>query len=286
MRLLMGLLLVTVGCAPRTSAPPAAPGQPATPPARPLAYVTPNPPTLTYEFSDTSISDIQAGPAGAIRVISGSKGAVDLKFEPSGSDQKVTMTFTQFSGSYSNSAGGGTLTASPADIKGPAVLSLTPRGVVNVTTRPEITQAFRSVAGSDNIFRRFFVRLPARSVRTGFAWTDTITSQEVNDGVTTRLNNVVRSTYARDTVLANRTLNVITAEADLTLDVTGTAQGVEIVRKLRGTARIETLWNPERKAVVSRIENVQLTGTFDLPAMSMSNMPTTYSGRSVLRIRE
>ena len=131
MRLLMGLLLVTIGCAPRTGAPAAPPGQPPAAPPRPLAYATPTPPTLTYEFADTSIADIQAGPVGAIRVMSGAKGAAELKFEPAGNDQRVTMTFTQFSGSFSNSAGG-TVSASPADIKGPAVLSVTPRGVVNL----------------------------------------------------------------------------------------------------------------------------------------------------------
>jgi hypothetical protein len=195
------------------------------------------------------------------------------------------MTFTQFSGSFSNSAGG-TVNATPADVKGPAVMSVTARGVVSLTTRPDITPAFRSVAGSDNIFRRFFVRLPARSVRPGFEWTDTLTSQENNEGLTTRVQNVVRSTYARDTVLANRTFNVITSQVDRTLDVSGTAQGIQIVQKLKGSGQIETLWDPERKAVFARIENAQLTGTFDLPAMSMTNMPITQSARSVLRIRQ
>ncbi len=287
MRALIGcLLLLSTGCAtrPTGSAPGAAP---VAPPARPLAYGQPPTPTLAYEFADTSTSDIQAGAAGAIRVSTGASGTADLKFEPSGGDQKVTLTFRQYSGSFSNSAGGGTMAATAADIKGPVVLSLSPRGVVTLPQRPETTQAFRTISGCDNIFRRFFVRLPARSVRPGATWTDTIASEEsCGEGLTTKLQNIARSTYARDTVVAGRTFNVITSEAERTLEVSGTTQGVEIIQKLKGTANGLTLWDPEKRAVFSRSENATLTGMFDLPAMSMTNMPISATGRSILQLKQ
>jgi hypothetical protein len=286
MRFLIAVMVLSAACNPRTRSAGPATAPPAAPAARPLAYSTPAAPNLLYEFADSSVSDIQAGPAGAIRVSTGVRGTADLKFEAAGSSQRVTMTFTEFVGTFSNSAGGGAVNSTQADIKGPVVLTISPRGVVNITTRPEITQAFRSVSGSDNVFRRFFVRLPARVVRPGTTWTDTISSEEVNEGLTSRTQNVIRSTYVRDTVVAGRTLNVIASESTRTLNVSGTTQGVEIVQRLTGTANTITLWDPERRALVLRSENVQLNGTFDLPAMSMTNLPITSTGRSLQRLRQ
>ncbi|MGH7468535.1 MAG: hypothetical protein ACRENP_11295 [Longimicrobiales bacterium] len=285
MRFQIAVLMLVTACTPRTRSE-APPAQPTTPAARPLSYTTPAPPTLTYEFADSSVSDIQAGPAGAIRVSTGMRGTAEMKFEPNGSNQKVTITFPQFSGSFSNSAGGGVVNATQTDIRGPLILMVTQRGAVTLDSRPEVTQAFRSVAGADNEFRRLFVRLPARLVRPGATWTDSIPGEETNEGLTTRHNSVVRSTYVRDTVLAGRTLNVISSESDRTLQVTGTTQGVEIVQRLRGTSNTVTLWDPERRAIFSRTESSQLTGTFDLPAMSMTNLPITATGRSVQQLRQ
>ena len=286
MRFLIVLVVVAAACNPRTRSAETAATPSAAPAARPLAYGTLSEPSLLYEFADSTVSDIQAGPAGAIRVSTGVRGTADLKFEATGANQRVTLTFPEFAGTFSNSAGGGTVNSTQADIKGPAVLTVTPRGMVTITTRPEVSQAFRSVSGADNVFRRFFVRLPARTVRPSTTWTDTISSEEVNEGLTSRMQSVIQSTYVRDTVVAGRTLNVITSEANRTLNVTGTTQGVEIVQRLTGTASTITLWDPQRRALVSRAENVQLTGTFDLPAMSMTNLPITSTGKSLQRLRQ
>src|SRR5262245_15243423 len=106
MRVSIGLIIVLAGCAtkgeslPDVETPATAQGTP-----QALAYGTPPTPTMMYEFSDTAVSDIQAGAAGAIRVSTGVRGAAELKFEESGGDdQKVTVAFPQFSGTFSNSA--------------------------------------------------------------------------------------------------------------------------------------------------------------------------------------
>ncbi|MGH7461044.1 MAG: hypothetical protein ACREMA_08445 [Longimicrobiales bacterium] len=266
-----------------------APGnaEPEAPAARPLSYAQPATPTLVYEFADSSVSDIQAGAAGALRVSTGGSGTAELKFEPGGSDQRITMVFRQFAGTFSNSAGGGPVSATAADIKGPVILSVTPRGVVKVVQKPEMTQAFRQVSGSDTVFfQRFFVRLPARSVRPGATWTDTIANIDNIEGLTIRVQNIARSTYARDTVVAGHTFNVITVETERTYTVSGTTQGVEIVQRLKGTANSVTLWDPEKRAVFSRSETATMTGAMDLPAMSMTNMPMSATLRNVLQLKE
>jgi hypothetical protein len=287
MRRLIGLLLVLSACAtPQGEVPPPA-DRPTPAQAQSLGYGTPPTPNLAYEFSDTSVSDIQGGPIGAIRVSTGIKGSADLRFdEGSGDNQKVTLSFPEFSGTFGNSAGGGVISASKADIKGQAVLNVSPRGVVTVTSKPEFTTAFRQVERSEvSMYRRFFVRLPARNVRPGATWTDTIASADTDDGLKTQEIRVMRSTYVRDTVVDGRTLAVITSESQRTLDVAGTTNGLDIIQKLKGTSTALTLWDSERRVLITRTESVQLTGTFDLPAMNMTNMPINATGRSKVQLK-
>jgi hypothetical protein len=272
----------------RTETPP--PTRPNVPPVmatRPLAYTVPSTEAgiALYEFTDSTVSDIQGGGIGNIRVTIGTRGLAEVKFEPQATDLKVTVTLKEFQGTFANSAGGGTLNATLADITGPAILSLTPRGVVTMTQQPQISPTFRQVSGSEQTFRRFFLRLPGRVVQPGSSWTDTVTNAETSDGMTTRTRNIVRATYVRDTVVEGKTLKLITATSDRTLDVSGTSQGIEIRQKLTGTANGTILWDSERNLTVWRSEAANLSGTFDLPAMNLSNMPITATGRATVQLK-
>jgi hypothetical protein len=282
---LCGLVLAGCGSGRREAPPPVV-----TPviPVHPLAYAPPVVPAgvATYEFTDTLVSDIQGGAIGTIRVSIGVRGLADLRFEPAGTDLKVTVTFKEFAGSFTNSAGGGTVTATAADITGPLVANVTPRGLVTVTQQPQLSPAFRAVTGSEQTHRRFFVRLPGRAVPLGGVWTDTVVTEETNEGLTSRVRNIVRATYARDTTVAGTRMMVIVTTTERTLDITGSSQGVEIVQKLKGTANGTSLWDPARNLVFSRNESATMIGTFDLPAMNMSNMPITASGQVRVRLRD
>jgi hypothetical protein len=278
------LLIAVTACskrAPVTTAP--VPVETAPTPG--LAYTAKEAAQYSYDFSDTTVSEIQAGPAGTIHVNIGVRGTADLAFEPATADQKVTITFPAFAGSFANSSGGAPVTATKADITGPLIVNVRPRGTLTIIQRPQVTSAFRTVSGSEGIYRRFFLQLPNRAVQVGATWTDTTTTEETNEGVTTKVQNIVRSTWTRDSTVAGKTLNVINFTADRTLEVSGTSQGVNIVQKLRGNASGIALWDPQRRTLVSRQETAQLNGTFDLPAMNMTNMPINASGRTSTRLR-
>jgi hypothetical protein len=96
---------------------------------------------------------------------------------------------------------------------------------------------------------------------------------------------VVTSTWARDTTVAGRTLNVITHSTLRRLDVAGTSEGVEIAQKLSGTSTGYTLWDAQRNVVVERYETTSLSGTFDLPAMGLKGLPVTAQGSGRLTLR-
>jgi hypothetical protein len=255
-------------------------------PAPAIMYRAPSAPvTRSYAFADTTSSNIQAGPAGTINVEITSRGVADLRFETAAPNQTVTVTFSDFAGSFTNSAGGASLTAGLGDIKGATVFTLDARGVATVTARPEITPNFRTVVGSENNFKRFFTRVPGGVTQIGAVWTDTVAGEESNEGINSRVRNIVRSTYARDTVIAGKTLFVITGDGERWLEIAGLSQGVEIVQKLIGKVTSLVLWDPERSALVLKDERAALSGTFDLPAMSLHALPIKSSSHTVIQLR-
>jgi len=255
------------------------------PPTAVLAYSAAAPDTLLYDFADTTNSAIQGGAIGQINVNIGSRGTVAVELQPAEGATRATVRLTDFSGTFRNSAGGGEVTAAASDVRGPAVVTLTPRGAITSLEMPQLTQQFRNVAGSENVFRRLFLRLPGGPVTVGTAWQDTIVFEETNEGVTSRTRNVVRSAYARDTTVAGRKLAIINTIADRTIEVSGVSQGIDIRQNLQGTATGVTLWDPEAHAIISRQESVDMRGTFDLPGMGMSGMPITATGSLKMTVR-
>lgn len=283
MRIHLTLALLPLVAAACAANPPAA--EPGASPATALAYGATAPDTFAYDFADTTISAIQGGAIGQINVSIGSRGTMTVQEAPTTSGVQNTLTVTDFTGKFSNSAGGGDITAAATDVRGPAVLTVTPRGEVTFVQRPDVTLQFRTVAGTDNVFRRLFLRLPGGGVSVGATWSDTITIEENNEGVVSRTRNIVRSTYARDTTIADRSFAVINSVAERTLEVSGVSQGIDIRQNLQGSANGVTIWDPRRRRIVSRQETVDMRGTFDLPGMGMSGMPMTASGSLRVNLR-
>ena len=274
------LLPVLAACA---ANPPASAGPEA--PTSVLAYSLAAPDTLVYDFADTTNSTIQGGAIGQINVSIGSRGSISVQLEPARDATRATATLTDFAGTFRNSAGGGDVTAAAADVRGPAVMTVSPRGEVTFVETPTVSQQFRTVAG-DNVFRRLFHRMPGGAVSVGTTWTDTIVTEENSEGMVSRTRNVIRSAYARDTTVAGRQLAVINSIAERTLEVSGVSQGIDIRQTLQGTANGVTLWDPQSRAIVSRTESVDMRGTFDLPGMGVSGMPMTATGSLRMTLRQ
>ena len=267
------------GCA---AAPPAAPPAPA---GVTLAYTITAPATMTYEFTDSNSFNIRGGAIGDIGVSARATGTAEAALAPRSSDLEMRVKITDLTGSFTNSAVGGTTNVTEADVQGEAVLTVTPRGGFTIAQLPTTTRGAQGIGMGAGFFRRFVVRLPAGRVQRGASWTDTVSASDNNAGVRSAVHDVVTATWARDTVVAGRTLNVLTHSAQRTLEIAGTSEGVEIAQKLSGTATGYTLWDPQRNLIVERYENTDLSGTFDLPAMGVSGLPVTAKGfgRIILR---
>lgn len=250
-----------------------------------LAYAAAAPVSGTYEFSDSSAFTIQGGAIGDIRATTRGAGTVNATYTQKGTDVEVRLQVTDFAGSFTNSAMGGTTNATEADVPGEAVLTLTPRGEVTINSLPTATRAAQQIGMSSAFFRRFAIRLPGGRVQRGSSWTDTLRTSEDASGVKSTVHDVVTSTWARDTTVAGRTLNVITHSTQRQLDVAGSSEGVEIRQKLSGTSTGHSLWDPQRNVVVERFETTSLSGTFDLPAMGLTGLPVTANGAGRLTLR-
>ena len=244
-----------------------------------LSYAPPADTTATYTVRDSTAFDIQGGAIGEIHVASSVAATTTATYKAKGSDVEASMRVTDYSGSVSNSAmGGAGPSATESDIEGPAVVTVSPRGIVTIAAMPKLTPVIQQLGMSPSFFRRFYVRLPAGGVRPGAVWVDTISATDDNAGTKAVLNDVVTSTFVGDTTVNGRSVALITTSSQRTLNVAGTSQGVEIAQKLTGTSTGRALWDTQRKLLVSRVESAQLSGTFDLPQMGVTGLPVVARG--------
>jgi hypothetical protein len=250
-----------------------------------FAYAVSAPTTVTYQFTDSSMFNIKGGAIGDIRATTRGQGTVEITLSPRAADLEGRVKITDLSSSFTNSAMGGTTTATTADVQGEALLTISPRGAVAVNQLPTISRTAQQVGIGTGFYRRFTVRLPAQRVQRGSTWTDTISSTEETGGIRSTVHDIVAATWARDTIVAGRSLQVITHSTRRTLEVAGTSEGVQIAQKLAGTATGYTLWDAQRNLLFERFEATDLSGTFDLPAMGLSGLPVTAqgAGRVILR---
>jgi hypothetical protein len=279
-RALLMLAVVLSACAPAatTTTTPAAT-------ATALAYAVTTPVTGTYDFADSSAFTIQGGAIGDIRASTRSTGTAEATYAAKGTDVELRVRITDLTGSFSNSAMGGTSNVTEADVPGEAILTLTPRGAITVNQIPTASRAAQQMGMSAAFFRRFVVRLPMSAIQRGATWTDTVSASEDAGGMKSSVQDIITATWARDTTIAGRTLNVITHTTQRRLEVAGSSEGVQIAQKLSGTASGHTLWDSQRNVVVERTETTSLSGTFDLPAMGLTGLPVTAQGSGRITLR-
>jgi len=258
------------------------PGSPA-PGGAALAYSMPTPGPLSYTVGDTAVvtMDIMGN---AVQINVQSRAVVGIALERAGDALSGTLTFESLAGEMSNSMGPG-MSVSDADKPGPTSLTITPRGEVSVTSKPELSGALAQVLGSETYVHRMFVRLPGRAVPPGTSWVDTVTISEETAGMNTSVRSVVTSTLRGDTTVAGTRLLVIDSQVESTQQVAGNNQGVEVHQTIAGTTTAVTLWDPAGGVLVERTERGALTGTMELPAMGMSGLPVNVQQSQTIRLR-
>lgn len=255
------------------------------PPAEPiLGYRTPAGEPLTYQYVDSGGFTMNMSGMGTVDVEIVSRITAELDFAPSGDAVQVVVRITDLSGRFSNSMGP-TLTVDNQHRPGPATVAVDRTGDVSIVEQPVFPEALTQVLTPQGLYRSFFIELPGVSVTRGATWTDTVRINEAPQGLTAGTVSIVRSTWARDTVVDGRTLAVITSDMDNSIELSGVSQGVEIRQSLRGTSRGVSLWDALAAVLVEQREEGQATGTTDLPGMNITGIPVTARSQTWLRLQ-
>lgn len=260
----------------------AGPGAPA-PGAPGFTYVVPEPATLVYERTDTSAVSMEITGMGTMTIHVALRTVADLAFqEAAPRGVQVRVNITELEGSVSNPMSG---SQNIRDTPGEALLVVSAAGDVEVLEKPDLPTELAQVAGGESLYRDYFVPLPAGDVARGAQWVDTVSVTEDTGGMRSTSTTIIRSTWTRDTTVADQTLRVVESSMDVTARVEGSSQGMRIEQSLAGNGTATTLWNPRAHVLVARQEDAELGGSMALPDMGMSGMPVSMRTRSSLRLR-
>lgn len=246
--------------------------------AHPLRYDVPTQTPATYAFTASTEFSIGAGPVGTMRVVSEQAGVAELTFRPDSAGVESAIRILEFAGRFENPNQGG-VEVDESDIDGGWTVRVDPRGRVEVVGAPALSAGAENMAGPESLVRPFFALLPGRAVEPGTVWIDTVSTTERTGDTTARWRSVIRSTLAGDTVVDERWLVVIRTESATTMDVEGSAGGVEVIQRLAGTTRGTILWDPVAGLLVARTDGGRLEGTLALPGTGFSGLPVSGSVR-------
>ncbi len=269
------LLLLAAACAP------GGPPTQATP-APALAHAMPASPTLRYELADTGGFVMDIPGMGAAPIDMATRVTADLAYAAGGDSLRVTATVNTLSGSFSSPAGA-PVNVGDAQKPGPATLHVAPDGGVRFVNAPSFRGALAQVTSPAALYNAFFVRLPGRAVTRGALWTDTVRTTEEQGGMQSVVTQIIRSTWARDSIVDGQSLALITSEISTEMQISGESQGVEVRQSLQGTSAATALWDPVGRFLVYRVEQGTTSGMADLPGLGMNGIPVRGQARQVVR---
>ena len=254
----LGAFVVLALAACGSTPPPPAPA----PPPLPLVYA-PLDSAVSYTIADTVVYEAQG-----IRTEIGSHAVVALSaIADSAGLFGATARITDFEGRFSNAAMGQAATADEGAVGGAFQVRYNASGEVTGITKPNMEPEFQQLFRGGDVLRALFPRLPASVVHRGAAWTDTVSSTETSEGLTTTNRNITVSTWTRDSVVAGRTLRVIESTGQNEIEVTGPSPAGEMRQVLEGGSTSVMLWDPVRRLLVSRSARADLTGSIQMPQM-------------------
>lgn len=245
-----------------------------------LRYASPLPPVVLFTTVDSIENTMSGLPTGAMTTRGALQSTSELRFSAGPDGIGVTATLKKMSGAMSTpmgsmpmDAGEGqplelTIAATGPD---PDAMGTVP-GMAGVGSSPgEVIGAARAVSG--------LIRVPGRALALGEMWTDTVHATPEEDGMTMDLTVVTRGTYASDTVVDGRTLNVLRITSELTSKASGNVQGMDVTQDMQATTDELVLWDSALHIPVFRdgVTRTSMDMLMPLNAMTMKMSGRTRS---------
>ena len=232
-------------------------------PAGTLSYGFPSPPNAVYQIADTVAGDVTL-PLRKLEIAGGYALTLDLDFARGSDGVRVRGIAERFEGSLSDPMQA-TVSADLGYLTGPLEFVTSRKGVVKVTSFPELSGPDAQVFSFAGLPYDLFPGLPDSVVGPGGTWADTVRWH--TDGREAEL--VFRAAYTYnlvgDTVVDGRQLVHIAAAGEIDiLTVTGWP-GNATYRHMKGPVAGFVLWDPRRRLVAYHEYDRDLEGTLTRP---------------------
>jgi hypothetical protein len=219
-----------------------------------LRYVAPLPATVTFTTVDTVTSTVSGTPAGDMSTSGVIHSVSELRFAPAAEGFIVTATLKALSGVMTTAMGDMPVQSGEGE---PVEFRLGVTGAdmeelsrslgaqpTEATSPGDVLGSGRAMAGLMN--------LPGREVRLGETWIDTLRLAPVVEGSQATVEIVSRGTYAADTTVDGRTLNVLRVTSETTSNMSGAVQGMNLTQKATSTTEETILWDSARRMPIMR----------------------------------
>jgi hypothetical protein len=219
-----------------------------------LRYVAPLPATVTFTTVDTVTSTVSGTPAGDISTTGVIHSVSELRFAPAAEGFVVTATLKALNGVMSTAMGDEPVESGEGE---PVEFRLGVTGADmeelsrSLGATPEAATSPGEVLGSGRAMAGL-MNLPGRELRLGETWVDTLRLAPVVEGLQTTMEIVSRGVYAADTTVDGRTLNVLRVTSELTSNLSGAVQGMNITQKATSSTEETVLWDSARRMPLVR----------------------------------
>jgi hypothetical protein len=157
-------------------------------------------------------------------------------------------------------------------LKKPYRLTFDSRGRVSLVEAPKFPDTFAGIGDLAHEFNDFFLRLPAKPLRVGLTWTDTLERRDSTAERSARLTSIADYKVERDTVVNGVASLVVRMKQRLTLHAEGPVpnQPVRSEAALEGSDDGFFVFAPKSGRVLARRRTGQLSGEVNIAAAGMT----------------
>ena len=244
-----------------------------------LSYGLPSPPYAVYEIADT-VAGMVKSPIGDLEIAGEYSMWLDLSFRAAVGGMRVRGIAEGFEGTLSDPMQAA-VAADLGYLDKPLEFVMNRRGVVEVTSFPELTGPDAEVFFFAALAYDIFPRLPDTVVGPGGTWLDTL-RWHTDGGVTEVVSKTVYTyTLVGDTLVDGRGLLHIAAAGKVDIMIFMGRPGNLTRRHMKGSSTGVVLWDPELRLVAYHEYERDLEGTVTRP----DKAPFGLSLKGPVRIR-
>ena len=175
--------------------------------------------------------------------------------------------------------------ATDAVLRAPFTLRFDDRGRIETLASPELPPELEGISDLSLQFLDFVVRLPARPLRVGLAWSDTLARTNRTATRVTRWRSVARYRVARDTMVDGAPAVIVTMTQDIRTSGEGQmpGQGGQAATELAGTEEGWFVFAPAAGRLLARRRDGRVSGDLTMSAAGGSmKLKQSFTYRSAL----